>query len=500
MIAAKQVDQLRQRIDSHITDEAGTLQGKIAEWDVINEPYTNRDVQNLLGDDEMAAWFKLARQADAAPRLFVNDYNIVEAGGFDLAHQDGLAAIIRLILADGGPLDGIGLQGHFSTNMTSPERAWQVLDRFAEFHKDLEITEFDINTSDEQLQADYTRDFLTAMFAHPAIKGFLMWGFWEGRHWLPIAAMYRRNWDLKPNGQAWRDLVFRDWWTDVEGATGPDGVLSVPGGGFLGDYDITVNGAVTALALTEAGRPGYVLIGKQTAGQLAAVTNAASFASGAVAPGEMVTLWGTAIGPATPAAAEHDFSNSLPDWAGNTIVYFDGVAAPMVYSSAGQVNAIVPYSVSGTTAIQVEYLGTKTAPLTVPVASAAPGLYSCPGAPLKPVVVQGYLRGSRTSCDSDWTPVDRGTYVTLFLTGEGRTTPAGVDGAMPPAGTFPKPAQDVQVTIGQIPVAPEFTGEIYAGVLQVNVLVPADAPSGAVPLTVTVGGVPTKSGATIALR
>jgi uncharacterized protein (TIGR03437 family) len=500
MLANQQADQLRQRIDNHITDEVGTLKGRIADWDVLNEPYTNHAVQDLLGNDEMAQWFKLARAADPAPKLFVNDYNIVEAGGFDLAHQNGLYNIIQLILADGGPLGGIGLQGHFSLSLTPPERVWQILDRFAGFGTDLEVTEFDIDTTDEQLQADYTRDYLTTVFAHPAIKSFLMWGFWQGRHWRPDAAMYRQNWDLKPNGLVWRDLVFHQWWTDVQGVTGADGVFSASGGGFLGDYDITVNGTTTPLSLATAGEPGYVLTGKPNVGQLTAVTNAASFSSGPVAPGEMVTLWGKGLGPAAPAMAQYDVSGSLPAWVGNTKVYFDGVAAPMIYSMSGQVSAVVPYSVSGTTSIQVEYLGAKTAPMAASVAKAAPGIFGCSGAPLKPLVVQTYLRGSKTSCDSDWAPVQKGTRITLFLTGEGQTTPAGVDGALPVSGAWPRPVQDVQVRFGGSQTAPAWLGLIYAGVLQINVDVPADAPSGPVPLAVTVGGVPTQAGATIAIQ
>ncbi|MFI5381241.1 MAG: endo-1,4-beta-xylanase, partial [Tepidisphaerales bacterium] len=500
MIAAAQADQLRQRIDSHITDEVGTLAGRIAEWDVLNEPYTNRDVQKVLGDHEMAAWFKLARQSDPAAKLYVNDYNIVEAGGYDLAHQNGLADIVNLILADGGPLDGIGLQSHFDLNMTAPERVWRILDRFAAFRTDLAVTEFDVTANDEQLQADYTRDYLTTVFAHPAIKSFLMWGFWQGRHWKPDDAMYRLNWDLKPNGQAWRDLVFRQWWTDVEGATGPDGVFSVLGGGFLGDYEVTVSGVSSPLHLSAAGQPVYVLSGRQNPGRLLAVTNAASFTQGAVAPGELVTLWGQGIGPSTTAAAQYDFSGSLPDQLGNTKVWFDDVAAPIVYASASQVSAVVPYSVSRTTAIQVEYLGTRTAPLSVPVANAAPGIYGCPGAPLQPVIVQGSLRGSQSSCDAGWTPVPRGTPITLFVTGEGQTTPAGTDGALPPSGSWPAPAQPALVRFGDLQVAPEFAGLVYAGVLQVNVVVPPDATTGNIPLTVTVGGVPSQAGTVIAVR
>lgn len=61
------------------------------------------------------------------------------------------------------------------------------LDRYAAFGKDLEIPEFDINTMVEALQADYRRDFMTAVFSHPSVKALMMWGFWEGAHWRPRA-------------------------------------------------------------------------------------------------------------------------------------------------------------------------------------------------------------------------------------------------------------------------------------------------------------------------
>jgi len=63
-----------------------------------------------------------------------------------------------------------------------------------------------------------------------------MWGFWEGRHWRPEAALYRRDWSEKPNGRAWREMVFERWWTQAEGLTGNDGLYKVRG--LLGEYEI----------------------------------------------------------------------------------------------------------------------------------------------------------------------------------------------------------------------------------------------------------------------
>ncbi|MBA7713524.1 hypothetical protein ES703_122527 [subsurface metagenome] len=68
-----------------------------------------------------------------------------------------------------------------------------------------------------------------------------MWGFWEGAHWKPAAAIYRKDWSIKPAGEAWLDLVFKEWRTRVEGMSGADGILTARG--FLGKYRVTVSSA-----------------------------------------------------------------------------------------------------------------------------------------------------------------------------------------------------------------------------------------------------------------
>lgn len=136
-----------------------------------------------------------------------------------------------------GP-DVIGLQGHFGDAVTGPETVLRILDRFAKFGKAIQITEFTVDTRDEQGQARYLRDFLTVVFSHPSTDAFTMWGFWEGKMWSPLAAMIRKDWTLKPSGKAWMDLVLKQWQTDATAATGPDG--SCVTRGFLGEYKITL--------------------------------------------------------------------------------------------------------------------------------------------------------------------------------------------------------------------------------------------------------------------
>src|SRR4029077_19093934 len=146
------------------------------------------------------------------------------------------------------------------------------------------------------------------------------------------------------------------------------------------DIEVTIDGVTKTypLILASNTEPAFVNIGKAAAGTIAldGVVNAATFRGGAVAPGEIVTVFGAGLGPNTLATAQY-VDGRLPTSAGETRVLFDGTPAPMIYASAGQVSAIVPYSARGSARVQVEYQGTLTAPVMVTVAAAAPGIFAC---------------------------------------------------------------------------------------------------------------------------
>ncbi len=226
---------LRKRINDHILDEAATFKGKLIEWDVINEPYTNKDLQKILGDEEMIQWFKLARQADPTARLFLNDYPILR--GDSEPHMDGFEKALRFLVEGGAPINGIGVQCHYGAIPPPPAQLLAGLDRLAKFKLPIAVTELDFDTDDEELHADFLRDHLIAFFGHPSVDSILMWGFWEGRHWKPKAAIYRRDWSIKPAGKVFEDLVLKEWRTDVTVKTDEKGMAIVRG--FLGEYELT---------------------------------------------------------------------------------------------------------------------------------------------------------------------------------------------------------------------------------------------------------------------
>jgi GH35 family endo-1,4-beta-xylanase len=230
---------LRRAVATRITEAVRHYSPYVDEWDVINEPYTCHDVQDILGHEVVQEWFALAHAAAPDTPLYLNDYGILTGGDASpTPHRQAYAALIRELLDAGAPLDAIGMQGHFGEDLTPPEAVYQILEHYSQFGLPLQVTEFDLDTADEALQADYTRDFMTMVFSHPQVNGFVNWGFWEGRHWRPRAAMFTKDWKLKPNGQVYHDLVYNQWWTRATGVTDPDGIFEARA--FLGDYLIIV--------------------------------------------------------------------------------------------------------------------------------------------------------------------------------------------------------------------------------------------------------------------
>jgi hypothetical protein len=65
-----------------------------------------------------------------------------------------------------------------------------------------------------------------------------MWGFWEGANWIPASSLYRRDWTPTPAAHAYRDLVYRQWWTDWTGKADENGQCQVRA--FYGNYRVTV--------------------------------------------------------------------------------------------------------------------------------------------------------------------------------------------------------------------------------------------------------------------
>ena len=234
----------------HAEEEVRQVGGLVCEWDVVNHPlgWGGKTIRDIAGDDIYDVMFRKVREWNPEAVRCINEGGVLSDSGRNKQNQ-AYFKLISDMLGRGVPVQKIGFMGHFfaEKDLTPPDDLLKILDRYATLGLPLQVTEFDVRygkagesvdlkPEQEQLQADYTRDFLIAMFSHPAVTGVLTWGFWEGRHWYPSAAMYRKDWSLKPNGQAWEDLVLKQWRTNVTGRTDADGRASTRG--FLGDYAV----------------------------------------------------------------------------------------------------------------------------------------------------------------------------------------------------------------------------------------------------------------------
>ncbi len=216
------------------------------------------------------------------------------------------------------------------------------------------------------------------------------------------------------------------------------------------------------------------------------VTNTASLMGGPVAQGEMVTISGINLGPAPaqPGISFYDLFGLLGNQAGDTRVFFDDVQAPMVWCDSNHATTIVPYSVIGHTRIRIENQGRASNEITVPVALSAPGIFCNAGT--NRVLAVDEDKNLLSAAQA----VERGKKVTFFITGEGQTTPGGYEGWRPPFGEEPMPRGDVRVSFGGVDGMLWWTGQVYAGVTQIDVTVPETAPVGSdISLVVTVGAI-----------
>ncbi|MEM7577664.1 MAG: endo-1,4-beta-xylanase, partial [Planctomycetota bacterium] len=148
----------RQAVLDHVTDLASKTQGLIRDWDVVNETRTNNDLLNQFGESVMDEWFAAARANNDA-QLFLNEFGIITGNEGNDANRALYLQTIQDLQQRGAPIDAIGIQGHFSPgDLTDIERVWTILDQFHDATGlPISITEFDMNTTDRQLQADYLR-------------------------------------------------------------------------------------------------------------------------------------------------------------------------------------------------------------------------------------------------------------------------------------------------------------------------------------------------------
>lgn len=217
----------------------------------------------------------------------------------------------------------------------------------------------------------------------------------------------------------------------------------------------------------------------------------------AVAPGMLLTIQGPAIGPPSPVSGTLNAAGALETTLGGVQVHLNAHPAPILYAQENLINIQAPYTLIGqSVALEVFQDGRTRGRTALPVAAAAPGIFTVNGGSGPAAALNADY-----SLNSETNAAPRGSLITFYATGEGIASPALVEGrvADPP---YPSPAAPLQVLIAGRPV--EVTAALAAatgpGVLQVTARVPSDAPSGSQSLVLNAGGTTSQRNVTVYLK
>lgn len=251
--------ELEQTLKNRAETITSRYKGRFHELDLNNEMVHGNYYEDRLGPDitkKMADW---ARTGDPQIKLFLNDYDILT--GVKLPEY---MAQIRKLLKQGVPIAGIGVQGHLHAETFDRVQLKNALDSLAQFHLPIRITEFNMpgqrskyykdhnltmTPEEQEAMAKELVDYYKICFAHPAVAGIIMWGFWEGANWIKPSSLYNKDWTPRPAATAYHNLIYKEWWTSVKGKTNRKGEYSVPA--FFGKYKVTVNGQTKEVDLTK---------------------------------------------------------------------------------------------------------------------------------------------------------------------------------------------------------------------------------------------------------
>ena len=250
-------DALREALRTRAVTVAKRYRGRFAEYDLNNEMLHQNYYEDRLGPNitrDMAAW---VREGDPKAVLYVNDYDILTG-----RLVDRYAEQINTFLKGGVPLGGIGVQGHLHADSFDAKALRRSLDTLARFELPIRVTEFNmpgqrsrhyrnrearLTEEEEKKKAQALVDYYRTCFAHPSVNGILMWGFWERANWIPVSSLFRSDWTPTPAARAYRELVFKTWWTKGEGTADADGRCELKA--FYGRHRVKSGGKEAVVTL-----------------------------------------------------------------------------------------------------------------------------------------------------------------------------------------------------------------------------------------------------------
>lgn len=240
--------EIGQKIKARIDRDLKEYKGQIVEYDVWNEVFHEAFIFDKCGWGLLDSAHIWAHKADPTAKLFINEYNVISAG-----ETDRLYEIVKGMLARKVPVHGIGVQCHFNARPVVPGLVKERLDKLASLGLPIKVTELDFGTWEngmdfsEEEQAKRYELFIRSAFSHPAVEGILLWGFWDGRHWIKNGGIIAMDGREKPAAKTIYKLWHEIWTT--KGTFKADANGDVKFRGFPGKYKVTINGKTSEMVL-----------------------------------------------------------------------------------------------------------------------------------------------------------------------------------------------------------------------------------------------------------
>ncbi|KAH9303719.1 hypothetical protein KI387_008123, partial [Taxus chinensis] len=234
-VRALNKEELRAAIQNRIADLLSRYSGRFQHFDVNNEMLHNSFYQERLGKEIWAYMFKMVHQLDPSATLFVNDYHVEDGRDARSSPEKYIDQIVYL-QTQGAPVGGIGVQGHSAYPVGSIISS--ALDKLSVLGLPIWFTEVDVHSANEFVRADDLEVFFREAFAHPAVEGIMLWGFWELAMATEQAHLVDADGAINVTGKRFLALK-KEWTTHLEGYTDHQGQF--PFRGFHGAYEVEVS-------------------------------------------------------------------------------------------------------------------------------------------------------------------------------------------------------------------------------------------------------------------
>jgi GH35 family endo-1,4-beta-xylanase len=258
-------EELKKTLQNRAESITQHYRGRFAEYDLNNEMLDENYYETRLGPEITKMMSQWALNGDPNAKLILNEHDVFVHDVAPVGNKlNRYMDLIRTLLKQGVPISGIAVQGHSNLDTFDRQALKTGLDSLAKFNLPIRITEFNmpgrgypsrdmkavkLSPAEEEAKAKEIVDWYRICFSHPAVEGILMWGFWEGANWIPASSLYKRDWTPTPAAEAYKKLVFNEWWTKTSGVADKNGIFSTKA--FFGKYKVTVNGVTKEIYLSK---------------------------------------------------------------------------------------------------------------------------------------------------------------------------------------------------------------------------------------------------------